>query len=77
VMGFTGQCSACGHAWHVLPPDRLPMPIGTALRLMESAYCPRCGNDGLTGRPLRFRSFADQPPPIVERPAPICATGGV
>lgn len=61
MNGFSGSCAACGHHWHVLPPDRAPMPPAVALRLMESAVCPQCGNEGRPGQPVRFHAGQDQP----------------
>lgn len=54
MNGFAGKCGACGHEWYVIPAENLPMPISSALRLMQSAFCPECGNEGRPGSPVNF-----------------------
>jgi len=66
MIGFAGKCGACGHEWYVIGPENLPMPISSALRLMESAFCPECGNAGQRGSPVNLW-ICREPQPGAER----------
>ena len=51
-MGYAARCDACGYEWWVIHRDNLPMPLNGAIRLMQTAHCPKCDNDGKHGKPL-------------------------